>query len=179
MDVKARPSPRTTGARSELKKMEERENLWLGLMGWLVLCYSASITGDLASAPQIMGWYNNLEHPFFIPGGEIFKPVWTLLYTTMAFAAWRLWMLVKISDQKRVFSLFFAQLGLNALWPFIFFRVRDIGLSFLLIIVLLFTIIATIYAFRRIDQMASYLLYPYVLWISFAAILTGELWVLN
>ncbi len=179
MDGQVKASPGTAKPGSNIKKMEERENLWLGLTGWLVLCYSASITGDLASAPQIMGWYNNLEKPFFTPGDEIFRPVWTLLYTTMAFAAWRMWMLVRISDQKRVFSLFFLQLGLNALWPFLFFRVRDIGLSFLVIILLLFAIIATIYAFRRIDQMASYLLYPYALWISFATVLNGELWVLN
>lgn len=85
MGAAGKPQPRPTRPGSDIKKMEERENLWLGLAGWLVLCYSASITGDLASAPQFMGWYNNLEKPFFTPGDEIFRPVWTLLYS---YALW-------------------------------------------------------------------------------------------
>jgi len=159
--------------------MKGRENLWAGLMGWLFLCYSVSITGDIASAPHLMGWYNDLGKPDFTPETQLFRPLWTLLYTTMAFSVWRLWMNVRITDQKRVFSLFFIQLVLNATWPFVFFRIRDIGLSFMVIILLLFTIMGTIYAFRRIDKLAAYLLYPYAAWIAFATVLNGELWVLN
>jgi len=161
------------------KPMKGRENLWLGLVGWLILCYSASIIGDISSAPHLMGWYNDLVKPIFTPEGQIFRPVWTVLYTTMAFSAWRLWMMVRVSEQKRVFSLFFLQLVLNVAWPFVFFRIRDIGLSFMVIILLLFAIVGTIYAFRRIDQMASYLLYPYAFWVCFATILNAEIWVMN
>lgn len=179
MEARTNKLQRSVPSQSEVKPMKGRENLWLGLTGWLLLCYSASVVGDIASAPSLMGWYNDLVKPVFTPDGKLFRPIWTLLYTTMAFSGWRLWMMVRISEQKRVFSLFFIQLALNAAWPFVFFRIRDIGLSFMVIILMLFAIIGTIYAFRRIDQMASYLLYPYALWVSFATILNGEIWVLN
>lgn len=170
---------RAAASRSGLKQMQQRKNLWLGLTGWLVLCYSASITGDIVSAGPAGTWYPSLVKPFFTPANEFFRPIWTILYTTMAFSAWRLWMLVKISEQKRVFALFFLQLALNIVWPMIFFGFQDIGLSFLVIIMLLLSIVATIYAFRAIDQMASYLLYPYALWVSFSTVMNGEFWVLN
>ena len=112
-----------------VKPMKGRENLWAGLMGWLFLCYSVSITGDIASAPHLMGWYNDLGKPDFTPETQLFRPLWTLLYTTMAFSVWRLWMSVRITDQKRVFSLFFIQLVLNATWPFVFFRMDKIHMD--------------------------------------------------
>jgi len=157
----------------------ERKNLWLGLMGWLFLCYSASITGDISASPNLMGWYNGLQKPFFMPPERIFPALWTILYTTIAFSAWRLWMQVRISKNRVAFGLFFLQLALNIAWPIVFFRVRDLDLAFLVILMLLSSIAATIYFFRRLDQLASYLLYPYILWVSFATILTAEIWSLN
>ena len=157
----------------------ERKNLWLGLMGWLFLCYSASVTGDIAASPNLMGWYNTLDKPFFMPPERIFPSLWTLLYTTVAFSAWRLWMQVRISKNRETFGLFFLQLALNMAWPIVFFRVRDLDWAFIVILLLLASIAGTIYMFRRLDQMASYLLYPYILWVSFATILTAEIWARN
>ncbi len=159
--------------------LQERKNLWLGLMGWLFLCYSASVTGDISAAPNLMGWYNSLAKPFLMPPERIFPPLWTILYTMMAFSAWRLWMRVRISRNRETFGLFFLQLALNIAWPILFFRVRDLDIAFIVILLLLASIAATIYFFRRIDLMASYLLYPYILWASFSAILMADIWAAN
>lgn len=178
MDVTVKAAT-PTGYKTTRLKVGERKNLWLGLIGWLLVCYSASVTGDIAAAPNLMGWYNSLNKPFFTPTGDLFRPVWTLIYTTMAFSAWRLWMLVPVSQNKRTFVVFFVQLALNIAWPFVFFAIRDLNLAFIMAIFLLIAIVATIYMFRRIDQMSSYLLYPYAFWVSFTTVIAGEVWVLN
>lgn len=40
-------------------------------------------------------------------------------------------------------------------------------------------ILATMWAFNRVDRRAALLLVPYLLWVSFAAYLNYQFWVLN
>jgi len=39
--------------------------------------------------------------------------------------------------------------------------------------------LATILQFRKISKIAPYILFPYILWVSFAALLNYYLWILN
>jgi tryptophan-rich sensory protein len=52
-------------------------------------------------------------------------------------------------------------------------------LAFIEIILLWAAIIATIYYFSRISKAAAYLLVPYILWVSFAAVLNLSVYLLN
>ncbi|MBI2008766.1 tryptophan-rich sensory protein, partial [Candidatus Amesbacteria bacterium] len=47
------------------------------------------------------------------------------------------------------------------------------------IIALWVAILLTIKAFQKISKKASYLLYPYFAWVSFATILNFSIWALN
>jgi len=59
-----------------------------GLVGWLALCFGASLTGVLVSTT---GWYAGLHKPYWNPPAWVFGPAWTLLYVLMAVAAWLVW----------------------------------------------------------------------------------------
>ena len=61
---------------------------WLALIGFLLLCYAVAAIGALSTASSIPTWYAALVKPTFNPPNSIFGPVWTLLYTLMAIAAW-------------------------------------------------------------------------------------------
>jgi tryptophan-rich sensory protein len=75
--------------------------------------------------------------------------------------------------------LFAFQLILNALWSWIFFGRHEIGWAFIEIIALWGAILTTLFAFYRIRPLAGALLVPYLLWVGFAAILTGTIFVKN
>ena len=62
----------------------------LGLLGWAVLCYTAAAVGALASV-RAGSFYAALSQPGWAPPGEVFAPVWTVLYGLMALAAWLVW----------------------------------------------------------------------------------------
>ncbi|PHX82705.1 MAG: hypothetical protein CK539_03275 [Flavobacteriales bacterium] len=47
------------------------------------------------------------------------------------------------------------------------------------IILLWLTILFMIIIFRKINKIAAYIQIPYLIWISFASILTGSIWYLN
>jgi tryptophan-rich sensory protein len=71
------------------------------------------------------------------------------------------------------------QLVLNMIWSFLFFGMQSPFLGLIDIILLWFTILATIVMFYSISKKAAYLLIPYILWVSFAAVLNFSVWLLN
>jgi translocator protein len=76
-------------------------------------------------------------------------------------------------------ALFLVQLGLNALWTWLFFAWHLGMWAFVEIVVLGLMILATIVAFGRIRTLAAWLLLPYLAWVSYATALTYAVWRLN
>jgi translocator protein len=67
--------------------------------------------------------------------------------------------------------------GVAGTW--LFFVWREGRLAFAEILVLLALILATIGMFWRVNRLAAVLLFPYLLWVSFASALTLSTWRLN
>jgi tryptophan-rich sensory protein len=80
---------------------------------------------------------------------------------------------------KTALILYLFQLILNAFWSVIFFGFRKPALAFFEIIVLWLLILFTLINFYKINKIAGFLLLPYLLWVSFAAILNLSIWLLN
>jgi len=136
--------------------------------------------GSIVTGSSISTWYPSLTKPAFNPPNWIFGPVWLTLYTLMGISLYLI-LLKKPRNQKAKFAinLFLIHLLLNFFWSFSFFLIHYLGLS-LLIILLLWTMIAyLIKLFYPLNKLASYLLVPYLLWVSFATILNFSIWQLN
>lgn len=138
------------------------------------------IAGSLFTIRAIPTWYAGLIQPTFAPPNWVFGPVWTLLYLFMGIAAWLIWKRgLGDSGIKRALIIFDVQLVLNALWAVIFFGLHSPGSAFIEIILLWLAILATIFLFYKISKLAMWLLVPYILWVSFAAYLNYQIWMLN
>lgn len=148
----------------------------LALAGWLALCFAASATVVFVS---IDGWYARIQKPSWNPPSWVFAPVWSILYGMMGVAAWLVWKKGGWREQKRVLGIFLVQLALNALWTPLFFGMHWIGLAFAEIILLWLAIATTMIAFTRVRKDAGALFVPYLMWVSFAAILNFTLWRMN
>jgi tryptophan-rich sensory protein len=150
----------------------------LGLAGWAVLCYGAAAVGALASV-RARGVYAELSRPDWAPPSEVFGPVWTVLYASMALAAWLVWRARGFAGARGALALFVLQLAVNALWTWLFFAWRLGAIAFVEIGLLLALIAATTIAFWRIRPLAGALLLPYLAWVLFAAALTWATWQRN
>lgn len=146
------------------------------LIGWLALCFAATGTAAFVS---IDGWYAALQKPSWNPPAWVFGPAWTVLYISMAVAAWLVWREGGWKAQGRALGLFLVQWVLNALWTPLFFGLHRPGLAFAEIVILWLAIAATLAAFWRINKVAGALLVPYLAWVTFAAALNFAIWRLN
>jgi len=146
----------------------------------VLVCQAAGLIGSFFTAPAIATWYADLIKPEFNPPSWLFAPVWIILYTLMGVS---LYLILKedLSDKKIRFAVYvFAfQLTLNAAWSFLFFGLKNPFLAFLEILILWVAIIVTIRKFYAVSKNAGILLLPYLLWVSFAAILNFSIWILN
>jgi len=156
--------------------MMSRGKSLLGLFGWLVVCFSAAAVGSRFLPGD---WYATLAKPPWNPPSAVFAPVWTVLYATMAVAAWLVWRRAGFAGAGVALAAFGAQLALNALWSYLFFGLHRPGVAFADIVALWFAILAVVLLFRRHDGWAGVLMVPYLMWVGFAACLNFALWRLN
>jgi tryptophan-rich sensory protein len=89
----------------------------------------------------------------------------------MAIAAWMVWRERGLSAALIPLALFGLQLFLNCAWSGLFFALHKPWLAFADIVVLWFAIVATMVSFSRVSSFAGILLAPYLLWVTFAAML--------
>ena len=150
----------------------------VGLVAWLIVSFIAAVIGGAASI-QAGPFYTQLARPEWAPPSSIFGPVWTVLYALMGIAAWLVWRAADSRTTRFPITLFLVQLALNALWSWLFFGWHQGALAFADILLLWVLIVATLIAFWRISRLAAALLFPYLLWVSFATALNYSVWQLN
>lgn len=151
-----------------------------GLIFWIALCFFIAWTGAQVSPGMATSeWYETLYKPGWNPPNWVFGPVWTLLYTFMGIAAWRIWNQYGFTYTKTALITFLVQLALNGLWSQLFFGLQSAGWAFLEIVFLDAAILATIILFSKKDTLAAWLMVPYILWVGFATVLNGTIWWIN
>ncbi|MGB7287533.1 MAG: TspO/MBR family protein [Salaquimonas sp.] len=121
-------------------------------------------------------WHAALNKPWFNPPNWIFGPVWTVLYVMIGIAgalAWR-W-----DPQSGAVKVWFFQLILNGAWTAVFFGAHQIEVALIVILALWWAIISFMKRTKTELPSASWLFFPYLLWVSFATMLNAGIAALN
>jgi translocator protein len=152
----------------------------LKLIFSIVLCEGIGFIAGIATSKSITQWYSFLQKPSFNPPNWIFGPVWTLLYLMMGISVFLIWKQgFDINNVRIALIFFFLHLLINCLWSFVFFLWHSPFWAFIVIVILWIMIIVCIILFKDINITAAILLIPYLLWVSFAAVLNFSIWKLN
>jgi tryptophan-rich sensory protein len=148
-----------------------------GLIAFLAVCLGVMALGGALTATTVRTWYQTLEKPGFAPPDWIFGPVWASLYIMIAVAGWLVWR--RTGVRGPALALFAVQLALNLGWTMLFFGMTWIGAALLEIVILWIMIAAATRTFFSISKTAGLLFLPYLLWVAYAALLNGAIWVMN
>lgn len=134
----------------------------------------ALLAGDFGES------YGAMYKPLLSPPGWVFPIVWTALYLLMGYASY----LVLTSEaseprKRRALTVYAVQLGINMLWPLVFFRLDWYVFAFIWLLLLILAVLLCYTLFRYIVKRAGDLLLPYLIWLFFAAYLNLGVALLN
>ena len=148
---------------------------------WLLSVIGIELTGVISSlfAGDIGAMYQAMDKPPFSPPGSVFGIIWTILYAMMGTALFLLIVAEDTKWKKIAIVLFGLQQILNFSWSIIFFGGNNLGIASTVIVVLDLLILASIWAFAKVNRWASYLFMPYLIWGLYATDLCIGFAILN
>ena len=151
--------------------------MWLPI---LVAGGGAVLLGGLGGLmTPIDGWYAGLNKPSWQPHWA-FGPAWTLILGLAAWSAVVAWNAAPDEAARgRVIVLFAVNALCHAAWSPLFFRLRRPDWALIEVVFLWSSLVALILGLWPIAHLASLLIVPYFLWVSFAAWLNRVIVVMN
>jgi benzodiazapine receptor len=139
----------------------------------LVAFVCASCVAGLGALTTDLGpWYQSLHRPWFQPPDWAFGPAWTAIFAMAAVAGALAWQShPPLHLWARICGLFAVNGVLNIAWSALYFRLHRPDLALAETLALWLSILALIFVLRRCTKAGSLLMVPYLLWVSFAAVL--------
>lgn len=126
--------------------------------------------------PRTRRWYRALEKPGFTPPTLVYPIAWTGIQASLAYGGYRL--LRADPSPRRTTALVLwttNQIGIAG-WSEVFFGRRSPGWGTLASTALGTSAIAYVSAASRTDKLAARLGSPLVVWVTFATLLSEEIW---
>jgi benzodiazapine receptor len=117
-------------------------------------------------------WYESLRRPWFQPPDWLFGPAWTTIFALAAIAgtlAWQSHPPLKL--WARIAGLFAVNGLLNIAWSALYFRLHRPDWALAETLPLWLSVLALILVLRHCTRTGALLMVPYLLWVSFAAVL--------
>jgi len=150
------------------------------LVAFVMLCELAGVIGSIFTISSIPTWYAVLRKPWFTPPNWLFGPIWLTLYFLMGISLYLVFESKRNkAKEKPALWAFGIQLFLNVLWSVLFFGMHYLLYGFIEIVLLWISIAVTIILFFKVSKVAAYLLLPYILWVTIAALLNYYVFILN
>lgn len=157
---------------------EQTQDKFTKLLFCLCLCFSVELTSAWLTQQSVSTWYPTLNKPWWTPPNLAFPIAWTAIYVMMAVSLWII-TIKPVLEKTAAYASFSIQLLLNFAWSLFFFYMRSPLLGLVDIILLIAATCATIAYFWKHSALAGILLFPYILWLGFAATINLYILLLN
>ena len=151
---------------SATTKTEAWKPIAVAAVAAIVMVVMGALVTDLTP------WYYALKKPTFQPPDWLFAPVWTSIFIMLAISGVLAWKTAADAKARSwVLRLYGFNQALNILWSVLFFRLQRPDWALFEVVFLWASIAALIWSLLLRSKLASWLLVPYLAWVTFAAIL--------
>ncbi|HIJ64182.1 MAG TPA: tryptophan-rich sensory protein [Rhodospirillaceae bacterium] len=125
-----------------------------------------------AKMSPVGGWYRALRKPSWNPPEWVFGPVWTVILGLAAWAGVLAWTNASDADGCRTIAVLFAiNIVFHMGWSPLFFNLRRPDWALIEVPFLWLSVMALIIGLAPFSTLASWLLVPYLLWVTIATVL--------
>ena len=149
----------------------------ISLLIFKILAFGASAWGSYVTNLYKELWYSSIAKPSFNPPEWVFAPIWITLYISMSVAIWLIW--INPKRVEKILYLYFIHLLINGSWSIFFFGLHLILVSLVVIVIIIFFVVWLIKLYYPINKLSSFLMIPYLMWLSYAFILNFYIFILN
>lgn len=130
------------------------------------------ITGAGGLLTEIGPWYRQLRKPSWQPPDWLFGPAWTLILALAAWSAADAWVAAPSPGQRTIVAVLYSFNALfHLLWSPLFFKFKRPDWALIEVPLLWLSILVPLIVVAPFAPLASWLLLPYLLWVTFAAYL--------
>ena len=163
---------------SEPHSAARRQALWKPILFAAVA--AACVAGLGALTTDIGAWYLSLAEPSWKPPDIWFGPAWTLIFACAAIAGVLAWRRAGTKARREwTLCLFALNAFLNLLWSLLFFRLHHPDWALMEVGFLWASIALLIVYLGGWSPPSRWWLAPYLVWVSFAAVLNLDVVRLN
>ncbi len=163
---------------SDIAAHAGRSPLWKPVLIAFVLAMGVATLGALMT--DLGTWYKTLNKPSWEPPDWAFGPAWTLIFSLAALSAAFAWRGAKTkADRETIILLFVLNAFFNVFWSALFFRLMRPDWALIESVFLWISVLVPLIYLRRFSLTSSWLLVPYLLWVTFATYLNYTIVKLN
>lgn len=148
----------------------------LGITGGAVLASAliARANAPIPANPGMERAYAKLDKPPITPPRSAFAVIWPPLFMALTVSGLRIWNAQPSPARTQALTLWGVVQALNAVWMAV--GPKHLGGQMATAVASLGTSAAYAWRARQVDAPAANMVAPYVGWVGFANVLTGELW---
>jgi len=132
-----------------------------------------------ATLTRVGPWYRALRKPWWNPPEWLFAPAWTVILGLAAWGGVLAWTSSPPEAHLKIALLFAVNIFFHMLWTPLFFSLRRPDWALIEVVFLWLSVAALIIGLAPYSSQASWLLVPYLLWVSFAGYLNLKIVRLN
>jgi len=133
-----------------------------------------------AQLTELGPWYYALKQPSWKPPDYAFGVIWSAIFTLCAFSAAIAWtQAAGAARKRRLWVLFLLNALLNMAWSLLYFKLQRPDWALGEWALLWLSVLSLVLGMRSYARVASWLVVPYLLWVSAAGVLNWQTLVLN
>jgi tryptophan-rich sensory protein len=144
------------------------------------IVWALTLAGAGGALTSIGPWYKNLKKPSWQPPDWLFGPAWTVILGSAAWAGILAWEgAASTGKQMNVAGLYVLNFILHFLWSPLFFALKRPDWALKESVLLWGSVVALCVGVLPYSALASALLLPYLVWVTFATFLNYAIVRLN
>lgn len=150
------------------------------LIASLIICLSAGYADLYLFLSSLTAWFGSLQKPSFVPSVTIIYYTIIAISFLLAFGLYIIWNSAEKNPEARLAVwLFLFGLILNVSWFFVFFWVKSVFFSMIVMAILLIVVIAVMFQSLRSAVLADLFLVPYLIILIIALYANVMIYLMN